>query len=94
MKVSVPIIMMMLMVMSMLVILALTLHDDIKLCCAQIRPQDARDFQIISFDRQLLELRFQVIEIQTEVQERPNSHVATDAGKAVEVECLHTKAKC
>ena len=80
MKVTVPAV-----VMLMSVILAGAFHQDVEFHCAKIRAHHARRPQFIPFDRQFLELRLQVIEIEAQIQQRADRHIAADAGEAVEI---------
>ena len=86
----------MLMVMMVVVMLVTVtvIHQHIELRCAQIRADGPRNFQLVAFHRQLPELAFQVFEIQAQIEKRTDGHIATDAGKTVKEERLHTEAEC
>src|SRR5262245_44851486 len=64
-------------------------EQNIELHGADVRPHRTRSLQFITFDGQLSQLGFEIFEVQTEVEKRPNSHVTGDTGEAVEVQRLH-----
>jgi len=51
---------------------------DIKLHGAQVRTHDPVRFYLVALHGKLLQLGLQIFEIQAEIEERPNRHVAAD----------------
>src|SRR5690349_11943323 len=48
--------------------------------------------QVIIIDAELLQLMFECMKINTQVKQRADEHVAADAGKNIEIKCLHSRA--
>src|SRR5947199_3691241 len=77
-------------IMFMMVLLVfVTLHKHVELHCTQIRAYHPRRSQLVSFNSQLFQLGFQILQIQPQVEERANGHVSADAGETIEVQGLH-----
>src|SRR6266566_4832812 len=49
----------------------------------------ARDMQVIAFQPQLFQLLFQPIGCDTQVEQRPDKHIAADAAEGVQIQCFH-----
>ncbi len=68
----------------------LTINQYIKFDGTDVRASNARHPQFVTVDRQLSQFGLEKIKTKAGVQERTDRHVAADAGKAIEVERLHT----
>jgi len=51
----------------------------------------ALGIQVVTFHRKFFQLGPEVFEIQTEIEQRSDRHVARDAGEAIEIQRSHTK---
>src|SRR6266704_2723519 len=49
----------------------------------------ARDMQVIAFQPQLLQLLFQPIGSDTQVEQRPDKHIAADAAEDIQIQSFH-----
>src|SRR6266568_6799893 len=49
----------------------------------------ARDMQVIALQPQLFQLLFQPIGCDTQVEQRPDKHIAADAAEDVQIQCFH-----
>ena len=57
---------------------------------AEIRSNNTRSRDAIAIQRQLLQLRPEVPQIQSQVQQRTDCHVTADSREAIEVKRPHT----
>jgi hypothetical protein len=64
---------------------------DIELHSTEIRPDHTRGTDAVSIHRQLLKFRSQIFQVQSEVQQSADRHIAADTGEAIEVERPHTR---
>jgi hypothetical protein len=88
-----------LMAVAMIVVMVVTMvvarlpglarQQHIELHGADIRPDHPGGPKLIAFHGQLSQLGSQVIEVQTQIQQRANRHIPADAGKAVKIKRLH-----
>ena len=62
---------------------------NIEFCSRYRRLLAARDMEVIAIEAQFFQLMFEFVEIETQIDKRPQQHVAADPAKNIQVEYLH-----
>ena len=81
--------MMSMFVVSNMLVIVMALQMNIKLCSFDPRAFLAGDVEMILFQGQLLKLVFELMKIHTEIDQRAEKHIATDAAENIEIEGGH-----
>ncbi len=74
---------------AVVMVIVTSLHEHIEFHGAETRAHHPGGLQFVALNRQLLQFGLQVIEVQTQVQQRTYGHVTADSGKAIEVQGNH-----
>ena len=77
--VIVMVVVMGLVMMLVAVIVGAIFDNDIELHGADIRANDTRRLEFVTFDRQLVEFGSQVLQVEAQIQQCTNRHVSADA---------------
>ena len=90
--VAMRVIVVVIVVVVMVVMVVIVFEMNIELHTFNRRLRSATKMQVIACDAELLQLMFECMKINTQVKQRADEHVAADAGKNIEIKCLHSRA--
>ena len=78
-------------VMIVVVVVMVVFQMNIELHTFNGGLRGAAVMKMVAFDAEFLQFMFQRVKINAEVEERADEHVAADAGKNIEIKCLHSR---